>query len=343
MPKQPVCGAGRYERSEARQDTRAGSYDWTLQTRAGEVNLKIPKLRRQTFETAIIERYRRRKSWVKIPKRDVSGGDFGAPSRGHHRGPWGTRVSPSTGSNLNKKIYAKIEAWRNRRIEGEHPYLYLDGIVMKRTWAGEVRNVSLLVASAVNSEGYREILGICEGAKEDKSGWSAFLRHLVDRGLNGVQLIISDACRGLMESAAEYLPDARWQRCMVHFYRNVFSHVPATRVREVSHMLKAIHAQENRDAADRKARAIVEDLRAARMNAAANLIERSVSETLTYYAFPDIHWQKIRTNNPLERIMKEIRRRTRVLVHSPMANHASTWRQPDYATSRAQPGPPNAT
>ena len=94
---------------------------------------------------------------------------------------------------------------------------------MKRTWAGEVRNVSLLVASAVNSEGYREILGICEGAKEDKSGWSAFLRHLVDRGLTGVQLIISDACRGLIESAAEYLPEARWQRCMVHFYRNVFS------------------------------------------------------------------------------------------------------------------------
>ena len=128
---------------------------------------------------------------------------------------WGTRVSPSTVSNLNKKIYVKIEAWRNRRIEGEHPYLYLDGIVMKRTWAGEVRNVSLLVASAVNSEGYREILGICEGAKEDKSGWSAFLRHLVDRGLTGVRLIISDACRGLMESAAEYLPEARWQRCMV--------------------------------------------------------------------------------------------------------------------------------
>ncbi len=226
---------------------------------------------------------------------------------------WGTRVSPSTVSNLNKKIYAKIETWRNRRIEGEHPYLYLDGIVMKRTWAGEVRNVSLLVASAVNSEGFREILGICEGAKEDKSGWSAFLRHLVDRGLMGVQLIISDACRGLMESAAEYLPDARWQRCMVHFYRNIFSHVPASKVREVSHMLKAIHAQENRDAADRKARAIVDDLRAAKMHTAADLVERNVHETLTYYAFPDIHWQKIRTNNPLERIMREIRRRTRVV------------------------------
>jgi len=226
---------------------------------------------------------------------------------------WGTRVSPSTVSNLNKKIYAKIEAWRNRRIEGEHPYLYLDGIVMKRSWAGEVRNVSLLVASAVNSEGFREILGICEGAKEDKSGWSAFLRHLVDRGLKGVQLVISDACRGLVESIADFLPEARYQRCMVHFYRNVFSHVPSTRVREVSHMLKAIHAQECHEAANKKAQAIVNDLRASKMAKAADLVEQAVHETLTYYSFPDIHWQKIRTNNPLERIMKEIRRRTRVV------------------------------
>ena len=143
--------------------------------------------------------------------------------------------------------------------------------------------------------------------------WSAFLRHLVDRGLKGVQLIISDACRGLIESAAEYLPEARWQRCMVHFYRNVFSHVPATKIRDVSHMLKAIHAQESRAAADQKARAIIEDLRASKMSKAADLVEQSVHETLTYYAFPDIHWQKIRTNNPLERIMREIRRRTRVV------------------------------
>ena len=115
---------------------------------------------------------------------------------------WGTRVSPSTVSDLNKKIYGTIEAWRNRPIEGEHPYAYLDGIVLKRSWAGEVRNVSLLVAIAVNGEGYREILGICEGAKEDKAGWSAFLKHLKGRGLHGVQLIISDACMGLRESAA---------------------------------------------------------------------------------------------------------------------------------------------
>ena len=226
---------------------------------------------------------------------------------------WGTRVSPSTVSNLNKKIYAKIEAWRNRPIEGEHPYVFLDGIVMKRTWAGEVRNVSLLVAIGVNAEGFREILGICEGTKEDKSGWSAFLRHLVDRGLKGVELIISDACRGLVESIDEFLPDARWQRCVVHFYRNVFSHVPATKVREVSHMLKAIHAQETRATAEAKASAVVDELRRQRMGRAAELVDAHVAETLTYYAFPDCHWIKVRTNNPLERIMREIRRRTRVV------------------------------
>ena len=309
-----LCGAGRYERNEGRKDTRAGSYDRSLHTKAGEVNLKVPKLRRQTFETAIIERYRRRESSVEEALVEMYlAGVSVRRVEDITEALWGTRVSPGTVSNLNKKIYAKIEAWRHRRIEGDHPYLYLDGIVMKRTWAGEVRNVSLLVASAVNADGYREILGICEGAKEDKSGWSAFLRHLVDRGLSGVQLIISDACRGLVESIGDFLPEARWQRCMVHFYRNVFSHVPSTKVREISHMLKAIHAQESRPAAQEKAEAVIAELRRRRLPRAAELIEESIGETLTYYAFPDGHWRKIRTNNPLERIMKEIRRRTKVV------------------------------
>lgn len=309
-----LCGAARYERSEARKDTRAGSYERGLHTKGGEVKLKVPKLRQQTFETAIIERYRRRESSVEEALVEMYlAGVSVRRVEDITEALWGTRVSPGTVSNLNKKIYAKIEEWRHRRIEGDHPYLYLDGIVMKRSWAGEVRNVSLLVASAVNRQGYREILGICEGAKEDRSGWSSFLRHLVDRGLSGVQLIISDACRGLVESVADYLPEARWQRCMVHFYRNVFSHVPSNKVREVSRMLKAIHAQESRAAAQEKAEAVITELRRQRMSRAAELVGESIDETLSYYAFPDSHWRKIRTNNPLERIMKEIRRRTRVV------------------------------
>ena len=309
-----LCGAARYERSKDRQDTRAGSYERSLHTRAGDVKLKVPKLRLQTFETAIIERYQRRESSVEEALIEMYlAGVSVRRVEDITEALWGTRVSPSTVSNLNKKIYAKIEQWRNRPIEGEYPYLYLDGIVMKRSWAGEVRNVSLLVASAVNRQGYREILGICEGHKEDKSGWSGFLRHLVDRGLKGVKLVISDACRGLVESLGDYLPEARWQRCMVHFYRNVFSHVPSSKVREVSHMLKAIHAQESRAAAEEKVRAVLDQLRRQKMGKAAELVEHSIGETLTFYAFPDIHWRKIRTNNPLERIMKEIRRRTRVV------------------------------
>jgi putative transposase len=226
---------------------------------------------------------------------------------------WGTRVSPSTVSDLNKKIYGKIDAWRNRPIEGEHPYVYLDGIVLKRSWAGEVRNVSLLVAIGVNGEGYREILGICEGAKEDKAGWSAFLKHLKGRGLKGVRLIISDACLGLSESAAEFFPEAAWQRCIVHWYRNVFSHVPSTKVREIAAMLKAIHAGEDIAAARQKAVQVIEKLRGLRLSKAAELVEAAVEETLAYYAFPEEHWRRIRTNNPLERILREIRRRTRVV------------------------------
>ena len=216
-------------------------------------------------------------------------------------------------SDLNKKIYATIEAWRNRPIEGEHPYVYLDGIVLKRSWAGEVRNVSLLVAIGVNNEGYREILGICEGAKEDKAGWSSFLKHLKERGLAGVRLIISDACLGLSESAAEFFPDAAWQRCIVHWYRNIFSHVPSTKVREIAAMLKAIHAGEDIAAAREKAIRVIEKLRGLRLSRAAELVEMAVEETLAYYAFPEEHWRRIRTNNPLERILREIRRRTRVV------------------------------
>lgn len=309
-----LVGAARYERTEARRDTRAGSYERKLQTTAGEVKLKVPKLRRQTFETAIIERYQRRESSVEEALIEMYlAGVSVRRVEDITEALWGTRVSPGTVSNLNKKIYAQIEAWRMRPIEGRHPYVYLDGIVLKRSWAGEVRNVSLLVAIAVNDDGYREILGIVEGAKEDKAGWSSFLKHLKERGLSGVELVTSDACLGLVESVAEVYPQARWQRCVVHWYRNVFSHVPSAKMREVSLMLKAIHAQESREAAKAKAEEVAGKLRALRLAKVAAWLEETVEETLVYYAFPDEHWRRIRTNNPLERIMREIRRRTRVV------------------------------
>lgn len=136
---------------------------------------------------------------------------------------WGARVSPGTVSDLNQRLYERIEAWRNRAIEGDHAYVYLDGIWLKRSWGGEVRNVSVLVAFGVNEEGFREVLGVSEGSKEDKESWSQFLRSLKERGLSGVRLFVSDKCLGLIEALGETYPEAMWQRCAVHFYRNVFT------------------------------------------------------------------------------------------------------------------------
>jgi putative transposase len=156
-----------------------------------------------------------------------------------------------------------------------------------------------------------------EGPKEDLESWRQFLTHLKGRGLTGVQLIISDRCLGLVEAAAEFYPQACWQRCVVHWYRNIFSDVPNTKVKEVAAMLKAIHAQEDAASAQVKARAVVEKLQAMKLKKAAEKVAESVIETLTYYRFPREHHRQIRTNNMLERVMREIRRRTRVVGSFP--------------------------
>jgi len=318
-----LCNARRYERTEARKDTRAGHYARSLHTPAGEVEVKVPKLRTLPFETAIIERYRRRETSVEEALVEMYlAGVSVRRVEDITEALWGTKVSPGTVSRLNAKIYKTIEAWRMRPIEGTHPYVYLDGIALKRSWGGEVRNVSVLVAVGVNKEGYREILGVAEGAKEDKASWAGFLRHLKERGLKGVELVTSDKCLGLVESLGEFYPKVAWQRCVVHFYRNVFTVVPKSKVKEVAAMLKAIHAQEDKEEAVRKATIVAEKLEKMKLARAATIIREGIKETLSYYRFPREHWRRIRTNNPLERIMREIRRRTNVVGCFPDGNSA---------------------
>ena len=318
-----MCNAQRYEHSPDRVDTRAGSYKRKLHTKAGEVEVKVPKLRKQTFETAIIERYRRRD--ISIEEAIVQMYLAGVSVRRVEditEALWGTRVSSGTVSNLNKKVYKHIERWRTQKIEGAFAYVYLDGIVLKRSWGGEIKNVSVLAAIGVDSDGYRRILGVSEGHKEDKAGWLGFLKELKKRGLTGVRLMISDACLGLVESIAEVFPDADWQRCVVHFYRNVFSHVPRGKMREVAAMLKAIHAQESRESAESKAEDVVKKLKLMKLRGAAELVEQSIHETFAYFAYPPQHWLKIKTNNPMERLLKEARRRTKVVGAFPDGNSA---------------------
>lgn len=183
----------------------------------------------------------------------------------------------------------------------------------------EVENVSILVALAVNEEGFREIIGAAEGAKEDKASWNNFLKSLKERGLKEAKLFVGDKCLGMVKTLGDVFPEAQYQRCIVHFYRNVFSSTPHGKMAEVTAMLKAIHAQEDLESARQKASAVVVKLRTMKLKEAAKKIEDGIEEweTLTYMNYPRSHWVKIRTNNGIERIMKEIRRRTRVVGSFP--------------------------
>lgn len=313
-----LCQARRYERNAQRASSRAGYYERNLQTKAGTVQLKVPKLRHVPFETAIIERYRRRESSVEEALVEMYlAGVSVRRVEDITEALWGTRVSPSTISDLNQKIFERVEEWRNRPLESRYPYVFVDGIWLKRSWGGEVQNVSVLVAIGVTTSGFREVLGIAEGSREDSESWRQFLRYLRERGLKRVDLMISDKSLGFLDALGEFYPDAKWQRCVVHFYRNVLHATPRGKAKEVALMLKAIHAQEDNEAALHKVAEVVKKLQALRLDKAARILESGYDETLSYYAFPSTHWRHIRTNNPLERLNREIRRRTRVVGSFP--------------------------
>lgn len=319
-----LTNAAKYERTAERQGYRSGHYNRNLTTTSGDVTLKVPKLKGVSFETAIIERYRRRESSVEEALIEMYlAGVSVRRVEDITEALWGTKVSPSTISELNKKAYVHIEEWRNRPLKGgKYPYIYVDGVYLKRNWGGEYENVSVLVALGVNEDGYREVIGACEGMKEDKASWENFFRWLKERGLEGVRLVIGDKCIGMMDAAQEIFPESKYQHCTVHFYRNVFSATPRRCLKPVSKMLKAIHAQESKDAVREKAKQVAESLRAMKLPEAAKKVEDSINETLSYMDFPYEHWIRIRTNNVIERLNREIRRRTRVVGTFPDGNSA---------------------
>jgi len=307
--------SARYERTISRQGYRSGHYARHLTTSSGDVTLHMPRLKGLSFQTAIIERYRRRESSVEEALIEMYlAGVSTRRIEDIAELLWGNKVSSSTISELNKKAYGQIEAWRSRSLQGgKYPYVYVDGIYLRRNWGGSYENVSILVAIGVNRDGYREVLGASEGMKEDKASWFNFFQWLKGRGLEGVKLIVGDKCLGMLEAAGEVWPQARYQRCVVHFYRNVLSVVSKSKSKQVALLLKTIHAQESKAACRHKAGEVVAKLRALKLSEAAKKVEFGVEETLSYADFPVEHWRRLRTNNGLERLNREIRRRTRVV------------------------------
>lgn len=309
-----LVGAERYERTAGREAYRSGHYTRKLVTGAGEVELSVPKLRGATFQTAVIERYRRRE--ISVEEAIVEMYLAGVSTRRIEDVSeilWGAPVSPGTVSNLNEKAFAAIEEWRQRPLVGGYAYVFVDGIYLKRSWGGSYENVAVLVAVGVNASGDREIVGCAEGYTESADSWRGFFSWLRARGLSGVRLVTGDKCAGMLGALEEVFPKARYQRRTVHFYRNVLGRVPVTKRKAVARMLKAIHAQESREACARKAEEVAAGLEGMRLGSAAKTVREGFDETLAYTEFPPEHWRRIRTNNGIERINREIRRRTRVV------------------------------
>lgn len=306
--------AERYAREQTRKGYRAGHYERSFSTQAGDVTLKVPKLKGLTFESAIIQRYQRRECSVEEALVEMY---LAGVAMRHVESIteilWGQKVSAGTVSNLNQKCFAQIEEWRSRKLTEKYPYVFVDGIFLKSCWGGSFENASVLVAIGVTEDGYREVIGTAEGLKEDTESWKNFFVWLKSCGLDGVKLIIGDKKLGMVESIGEVFPNARYQRCMVHMYHNIFSVVPRKTVKEVAKMLKAIHAQENKAAAKEKAKSVISRLREMKLNKAADKLENGLEETLTYMDFPSEHWLRIRTNNVIERVNREIKHRTRVI------------------------------
>lgn len=309
-----LVNAERYERTAEREAYRSGHYKRKLVTSAGEVELDVPKLRGATFQTAVIERYRRRETSVEEAIIEMYlAGVSTRRIEDVSQILWGAGVSAGTVSNLNDKAFASVEEWRNRPLEGEYPYVFVDGVYLKRSWGGSYENVSVMVAIGVNGDGDREVIGCAEGFTESKDSWKEFLLWLRGRGLSGVRMVTGDKSLGMLGALEEVFPQAKYQRCTVHFYRNVLGKVPRQKRERVAKMLKAIHAQESLEASMAKAESVAADLEAMKLGAAAKVVREGCAETLTYAAFPMSHWVRIRTNNAIERLNREIRRRTRVV------------------------------
>jgi transposase-like protein len=310
-----LCGAGHGERSSDRSNHRNGYRNRQWDTRVGTIDLRIPKLRQGTYfpESLLEPRRRSEKALLNVIAESYV---LGVSTRKVERlvqqlGIDG--ISKSQVSEIAKQLDTLVNDFRNRPLSGhEYEFVWLDAIALKVREGGRVDNISVVVATGVNSDGYREVLGIDVFTGECEAAWLEFLRSLVNRGLSGVELIISDAHSGLVAAIRTACPGASWQRCRTHFMTNLLAKVPKSAQAFVATLVRSIFLQPDAESVWERLWVVVQQLEE-RFPEAAALLEEAAHDILAFAAFPTEVWKKIWSNNPQERLNKEIRRRTDVV------------------------------
>jgi putative transposase len=310
-----VIGAERYERTGTRSTHRNGSRARLLSTKAGDVDLQIPKLRSGSFFPSLLEPRRRidRALWAVIMEAFVHGVstrkvDDLVAALGIDAG-----VSKSQVSRICAELDTAVVEFRERRLDHiEFPYVFLDATYVKAHDGAHVVSKAIIVATGVARDGNREILGLAVGDSEDKAFWTAFLRQLRTRGLSGVRLVISDAHEGLRAAIDKVMLGAAWQRCRVHFLRNVLAKLPKGSAEMVAAAIRTIFAQPDSTSVADQLDSIAEKL-GRQFPAVEAMLREAAVDICAFAAFPQAHWKKIWSTNPLERVNKEIKRRANVV------------------------------
>jgi len=306
-------GAERYERSGERVGQRNGYREREWDTRVGTIGLRVPRVREGGYVPGWLEpRKRAEQALVAVVREAYVQGVSTRKVDDLVKALGLDGISKSQVSRLCQSLDEEVERFRNRPLEGAFPYVWLDATFVKVRDGGRVVSQAVVIAIGVNGDGQREVLGLDVGPSEDGAFWLSFLRSLVARGLGGVQLVISDAHQGLKSAVAAVIHGATWQRCRVHFVRNLLGLVPKAAAEMVAATVRTVFAQPDASSAREQWRAVADRLRA-RFPKAAALMDEAEADVLAYLAFPKGHWRQIWSNNPIERLNKEVKRRTDVV------------------------------
>ena len=309
--REDFIGAGPYERSTDRKDYSNGFKNKSLLTRSGKLDLKVPQVREGDFYPSSLEKGEKVEQALKLALAEAY--VQGVSTRRMKEVTeqlCGTEISSTQVSRLSRVLDEEVEKFRMRTL-GKYRYLYLDAQYEKVRYEGSVRSLAVLKAVGINEEGVREVLGVSCSLSEAEVHWREFLENLIRRGMRGLQLIISDDHAGLRNALQAVLPSVKWQRCLFHLAQNAGAHVPsASMKKEASAAVREIYQAIDKNEAEQRLKKVVDRYKDKASNF-CDWLEENFVEGLTFFDFPKTHWKKIRTNNLMERMNQEQKRRTR--------------------------------